>query len=94
MIRPYTPVSRPDTLGYFDLVIKRYDQGKMSKHLHSMRPGDTLLCKGPFAKLEYRPNMVKHIGMLAGGTGLTPMLQLLQEKLFTSNAKSSMSSTV
>jgi cytochrome-b5 reductase len=32
--------------------------------------------KGPFPKLAYVPNMKKNIGMLCGGTGITPMLQV------------------
>merc|ERR1712070_1215537 len=37
--------------------------------------------KGPFAKLRYYANMKKHIGMVAGGSGITPMLQILKEAL-------------
>ena len=33
--------------------------------------------KGPFPKLKYVPNMKKCIGMMCGGTGITPMLQVL-----------------
>lgn len=32
-------------------------------------------------KLAYTPNMKKHIGMVAGGTGITPMLQIIEEVL-------------
>ena len=31
--------------------------------------------KGPIPKYPYHPNIKKNIGMVAGGTGLTPMLQ-------------------
>lgn len=33
--------------------------------------------KGPFPKLKYVPNMKKCIGMMCGGTGITPMLQVM-----------------
>ena len=79
VVRPYTPVTPPGTQGHFDLIIKHYDGGQMSHHIFQMEIGDTLDCKGPFPKLPYQPNMKKRIGMLAGGTGLTPMLQVLQE---------------
>jgi NAD(P)H-flavin reductase len=64
--------------------------GKMSQHLNSMQLGDTILMKGPKGHLDYkgrgqfsiahkRNNIVqynkKKIGMVAGGTGITPMLQ-------------------
>ncbi|KAJ4958160.1 hypothetical protein NE237_025271 [Protea cynaroides] len=77
VIRPYTPISDPDAKGYFDLLIKIYPEGKMSQHLASLKPGDVLEVKGPIEKLRYTPNMKKNIGMIAGGTGITPMLQII-----------------
>lgn len=32
--------------------------------------------KGPKGAMVYTPNMCRHIGMIAGGTGITPMLQV------------------
>ncbi|CAN1120315.1 NADH-cytochrome b5 reductase-like protein [Linum perenne] len=78
VIRPYTPISDPDAKGYFDLLIKVYPDGKMSQHLASLKPGDVVEVKGPIQKLRYSPNMKKHIGMIAGGTGITPMLQVIE----------------
>ncbi|XP_027068710.1 NADH-cytochrome b5 reductase-like protein [Coffea arabica] len=77
VIRPYTPISDPDAKGYFDLMIKVYPEGKMSQHFASLKPGDVMEVKGPIEKLRYSPNMKKHIGMIAGGTGITPMLQII-----------------
>ncbi|CAI9782479.1 unnamed protein product [Fraxinus pennsylvanica] len=31
----------------------------------------------PIEKLRYNPNMKKHIGMIAGGSGISPMLQII-----------------
>ncbi|XP_068343020.1 NADH-cytochrome b5 reductase 1-like [Pyrus communis] len=78
VIRPYTPISDPDAKGYFDLLIKVYPEGKMSQHFASLKPGDIVEMKGPIEKLRYTPNMKKHIGMIAGGTGITPMLQVIE----------------
>lgn len=77
VIRPYTPISDPNAKGYFDLLIKVYPEGKMSQHFASLKPGDVVEVKGPIEKLRYSPNMKKHIGMIAGGTGITPMLQII-----------------
>jgi len=41
-----------------------------------MKVGEALEMKGPFPKLPYKPNMRKNIAMIAGGTGITPMLQV------------------
>lgn len=81
VIRPYTPISRPDEKGYLELAVKSYPDGKMSKHIASLRVGDKLDFKGPVVKLPYKPNNHSHIGMVAGGTGIAPMLQVLDEVL-------------
>jgi len=74
--RPYTPVSSDDEKGYFDLIIKVYEKGQMSQYIDHMKPGDFLQVRGPKGTFEYKPNAVKEMGMIAGGTGITPMLQV------------------
>jgi cytochrome-b5 reductase len=74
--RPYTPLDTRAE-GHMDLLVKRYETGKMSKHLHSLKHGDSILVKGPIPSLPYKTNMRNKIVMIAGGTGLTPMLQLV-----------------
>lgn len=81
VLRPYTPLSRPEAKGYLDLAVKVYPTGKMSQHFASLKPGDTLDFKGPILKIDYKPNQYKEIGMVAGGTGITPMLQVVDEVL-------------
>ena len=68
------------------------DGGKMSQHLDSLKIGDTIDMKGPKGHLTYlgsgkftvkqmrkplEERNAKHFGMIAGGTGITPMLQVL-----------------
>ncbi|PVV02679.1 hypothetical protein BB560_002861 [Smittium megazygosporum] len=77
VVRPYTPITDETTKGHMDLLIKAYPTGVMSKHIHSLKVGDELLIKGPIPKYKYEPNMKKEIGMVAGGTGITPMLQII-----------------
>ncbi|KAK9975820.1 hypothetical protein ABG768_021053 [Culter alburnus] len=68
--------------------------GKMSQYLESLRIGDTIDFRGPSGLLVYKgkgsfaikpdkksdPVMktAKHVGMIAGGTGITPMLQIIK----------------
>lgn len=75
-IRPYTPVSDEDAVGFLDLVVKRYPNGPMSEHMHNMAPGQRLDFKGPIPKYPWTPNKHDHIALIAGGTGITPMYQL------------------
>ena len=44
----------------------------------SMGIGQTLKVKGPKGAMVYSPNLARHIGMIAGGTGITPMLQIVK----------------
>ncbi|KAL9089253.1 MAG: hypothetical protein Q9165_005821 [Trypethelium subeluteriae] len=76
--RPYTPTSDEDSRGFLDFVVKKYPNGPMSEHLHSMTPGQRLDMKGPIPKYPYEANKLNHIGMVAGGTGITPMYQVLR----------------
>jgi cytochrome-b5 reductase len=78
VMRAYTPTSRIDQVGYFDLMIKSYEYGKMSSFLHSLRPGSMVDVRGPVGRFKYTKNTYPHIGLIAGGTGLTPCLQLVR----------------
>ena len=48
----------------------------MSKYVAEMKIGDTIDVRGPKGMFLYQPNMCREIGMIAGGTGITPMLQV------------------
>lgn len=70
------------------------DGGKLSQHLESLQIGDTIDFRGPNGLLIYkgrgvfniRPDKksspetrkVNRVGMIAGGTGITPMLQIVR----------------
>ncbi|ETN18365.1 hypothetical protein PPTG_03992, partial [Phytophthora nicotianae INRA-310] len=78
VVRPYTPTNVNEEKGFLELVVKGYPQGKLSKHIVELKEGDSLDMKGPFPKFSYYPNRYKSIGMIAGGSGITPMLQLIK----------------
>lgn len=67
--------------GAFELLIKAYPKGRVSSYLHARREGDRVLIKGPFPKLAYTPNMTQRMLMIAGGTGIAPMVQVLHRVL-------------
>lgn len=76
--RAYTPVSRPDQEGYFDLLVKSYEFGKLSSYLHELKVGDGVDIRGPIGRFKYEKNKFNSIGLIAGGTGLTPCLQIMR----------------
>ncbi|KAJ6089086.1 hypothetical protein N7499_003933 [Penicillium canescens] len=78
VVRSYTPISSDNEAGYFDLLVKAYPQGNISKYLTGLKVGDTMKVRGPKGAMVYTPNMCRHIGMIAGGTGITPMLQVIE----------------
>jgi cytochrome-b5 reductase len=78
VVRSYTPISSDVHPGYFDLMIKSYPTGNISRHLATLKVGDSMKVKGPKGAMVYTPNMVRSFGMIAGGTGITPMLQIIR----------------
>lgn len=78
IVRSYTPISGDHQPGYIDLLIKSYPTGNISKMMASLNVGQTIKVKGPKGAFVYTPNMVRHFGMVAGGTGITPMLQIVR----------------
>merc|ERR1712012_773720 len=67
------------------------DGGKMSCYLHSKRPGDYIDIMGPIGVHEYlgrglfktpgKTLFANSICMIAGGAGVTPMLQIIRAAL-------------
>lgn len=78
-IRYYTPISSRTDQGYFEIIVKSYADGTVSKFFAGLRPGQTVEFKGPVGRFNYTKNHVKEIGMIAGGSGITPMLQVISE---------------
>ncbi|KAH3669472.1 hypothetical protein OGAPHI_001593 [Ogataea philodendri] len=84
IVRSYTPMSLDeDCKGYFDLLIKVYDKGNISKHVDGLELGECIRVRGPKGFFTYTPNMVREFVMVAGGTGITPMYQII--KAITNN---------
>ncbi|KAJ1957464.1 hypothetical protein EC988_000822 [Linderina pennispora] len=86
-LRPYTPVSHELQRGSCDFVIKRYDDGQVSPALHDLEPGDKVEMWGPIPNFSYKPGEYTDIGMIAGGSGLTPMFQLINRVVNDPNDK-------
>ncbi|XP_006879774.1 PREDICTED: NADH-cytochrome b5 reductase-like [Elephantulus edwardii] len=82
--RAYTPISPANAKGYFEVLIKCYREGLMSQYVESWKAGDTAFWRGPFGGFFYKPNQYGELLMLAAGTGLAPMVPILQS--ITDNA--------
>ncbi|KAF4585930.1 NADH-cytochrome b-5 reductase [Ophiocordyceps camponoti-floridani] len=62
--------------GFLDLCVKKYPGGKMSTHLHSLSPGDTLLFPVGIPGYKWKANSHAQIVLIAGGQGITPIFTL------------------
>lgn len=80
--RAYTPSSLPGITGSFDVTVKRYESGTISKYLHEQKIGDTILMSGPNNGGHWVDGMAKHVGFVAGGTGITPMISIIRWILY------------
>ena len=71
--------------------------GWMSQYLDALPIGGTVDVRGPSGRIEYMEkgrfkvgdhcHRVTHVGMIAGGTGITPMYQLIKHVLVTRKGK-------
>lgn len=74
-IQNYTPV--PSVNGELNLMVKVYPTGRMSKYLGSLKVGDSVEIKGPFGHFIYNHGTAEKINLIAIGSGITPMFQIL-----------------
>ncbi|KAG6520990.1 hypothetical protein ZIOFF_018055 [Zingiber officinale] len=56
--------------------MQKYPQGRMSHHFREMKVGDYMSVKGPKGRFKYQVGQVRAFGMIAGGSGITPMFQV------------------
>lgn len=77
--RSYTPVSNNADRGVLELVIKVYPDGALTGgYLADLAVGDEVQFRGPKGAMRYRRNLCRRLGMVAGGTGITPMYQVIR----------------
>eukprot|EP00659_Diplonema_papillatum_P002696 gene2696-4190_t len=91
--RAYTPVTNDEThVGVVELAVKIYPAGKMTQYLERMSIYQSLTFAGPKGEFEYLgrgevkmekkdfpPRIkVKSFAMLAGGSGITPIYQVME----------------
>lgn len=72
---------RPRSLDALLNRFQAYEKGNISRHVSLLKIGDKLKIKGPKGKFVYTPDLSRELGMIAGGTGITPMLQIIRAAL-------------
>lgn len=74
--RSYTPIRYSS--GVFELCVRKYDKGTVSRDLHRILPGQSVQVFGPIdGQYRHQANQHQRLLLVAGGTGITPMVQIL-----------------
>ena len=84
--RPYSLVSSPNNLAYYELGIKKKEGGFVSPYIYeNLKIGDILEATGPLGEFYYNPLFHgKNLVFIAGGCGIAPFISMLRN--FTEKA--------
>ena len=79
--RPYSISSQPNQVGYYDITIRRIENGLVSNYLlDEVKRGDTLISSGPAGNFYFNPLIHKETMVcIAGGSGITPFMSMIRE---------------
>ncbi|CAE8684722.1 unnamed protein product [Polarella glacialis] len=72
--RPYNPLYA-DSDSQITLLVKRYPDSKVGGALHDLKPGEAVEVRGPNQQWQFQEGKYTEYAMVAGGTGLTPLIQ-------------------
>jgi cytochrome-b5 reductase len=84
--KSYSPISHPNTPDKFQLLVKAYAPrpgGGVGAYLCGLQPGDSIGAKVKSERIMHGSSSVlnrgwNHVGLVAGGTGIAPLYQLVQ----------------
>ena len=79
--RPYSISSQPNQSGYYDITIRRVENGLVSNYLlDEVKRGDVITCSGPAGNFYFNPLIhQKTMVCVAGGSGITPFMSMIRE---------------
>jgi len=79
--RPYSLVSSPNQLAYYELGIRKKEGGFVSPYMYeNARVGDIFEVTEPLGNLYYNPLFHgKNLVFIAGGCGITPFISMIRD---------------
>ena len=79
--RPYSIASSPTQTGYYEITVRRVDDGFVSNYLlDELKPGDKLNSLSPSGNFHYNPLFHGNkLAFIAGGSGITPFMSMIRE---------------
>jgi len=79
--RPYSIASSPAQTGYYEIAVRRVEDGFVSKYLlDDLKSGDKLASSSPAGNFHFNP--LVHgckLAFIAGGSGITPFMSMIRE---------------
>ncbi|GMM36607.1 hypothetical protein DASC09_039320 [Saccharomycopsis crataegensis] len=92
VVKYYTPISSKYDKGFFDLLVKSYPTGTVSKKFASLSVHQNVKIKGPVGRFDSEKYLTpdhcdkdKKVILIAGGSGITPFLRIIIESPMTMN---------
>lgn len=77
--RSYTIASSPTNNSFYELTIKREEQGVFSRYLHDLiKEGDLIEARGPGGVFVFTGNEAKSIVLIGAGVGITPLISVIR----------------
>jgi ferredoxin-NADP reductase len=79
--RPYSISSPPNQTAFYDITVRRVEDGFVSPYLtNQLKVGDSLTSTSPTGNFYYNPLFHgKNLILLAGGSGITPFMSMIRE---------------
>ncbi len=79
--RPYSISSPPNQSGYYEIAVRRVEEGFVSSYLlETVRTGDRFESTAPTGNFYYHPLFHGNdLVFLAGGSGITPFMSMIRE---------------
>ena len=79
--RPYSIASSPTQTGYYEITVRKVEDGFVSNYLlDKLKPGDKLSASSPAGTFHYNPLMHgDSLAFIAGGSGITPFMSMIRE---------------
>uniref|UniRef100_A0A1B6E0U1 NADH-cytochrome b5 reductase n=1 Tax=Clastoptera arizonana TaxID=38151 RepID=A0A1B6E0U1_9HEMI len=78
--RAYSPITISSEMPNcsFEIIVKLYSDGKMSRYFASLKPGSIVQCRGPYGNFVYEANKFSHLLLLCMGTGIAPIYPIIK----------------
>ena len=79
--RPYSISSQPNQTGYYDITVRRVEDGFVSTYLlDEVKIGDVFQTTSPLGQFHHNPLFHgDKLVFLAGGSGITPFMSMIRE---------------